>query len=116
MYILGCARHLIHLTAGKAASALSIKVDELLIDVYYYLEKSSNRLQKLEKFQKLHSVEVHKILKHVSVCWLSIGLCVNRLLEQWPALNKFFTSEAKHGAGENKLKEKDATGRSSVGG
>ena len=45
LYILGCACHLIHLAAGKAASALTVKVDELLVDVYYYLDKSSNRAQ-----------------------------------------------------------------------
>ena len=42
LYILGCACHLIHLAAAKAASALTVKVDELLVDVYYYLDKSSN--------------------------------------------------------------------------
>jgi len=36
VYILGCACHLIHMAAGKAASALSTKVDKLLIDVLSY--------------------------------------------------------------------------------
>jgi len=86
IYIVGCACHLMHLAAGKAASSLSVKVDELLIDVYYYLDKSSSRKQHLEQFQKLHAIDVHKILKHVSVRWLSIGICLTRLLEQRPAL------------------------------
>ena len=96
LYILSCACHLIHLAAGKAASALTVKVDELVVDVYYYLDKSSNRSQNFEKFQKLHNIDVHTILKHVSVRWLSIGICVSRLLEQWPALRDCFASETKH--------------------
>jgi len=71
-----------HLAAGKAASSLSVKVDELLIDVYYYLDKSSSRKQHLEQFQKLHAIDVHAVLKHVSVRWLSIGTCLTQLLEQ----------------------------------
>jgi len=96
IYIVGCACHLMHLAAGKAASSLSVKVDELLIDVYYYLDKSSSRKQHLEQFQKLHAIDVHKILKHVSVRWLSIGICLTRLLEQWPALKEFFATEVKN--------------------
>lgn len=99
VYILGCACHLIHLAASKASSVLTVKVDELLIDVYYYLDKSSNRMQKLEMFQKLHDIEVRKILKHVSTRWLSVGTCLSRLLEQLQALRDFFASEAKCNSG-----------------
>jgi len=93
VYMLGCACHLMHLAAIKAADALKIKVDELLIDIYYYLDKSSKRHQQLKHFQALCDVETHKILKHVSVRWLSIGMCLSRLLEQWAPLSAIFKSE-----------------------
>lgn len=92
-YLLGCACHLVHLAAGKAADCLLVKVDELLIDIYYYLEKSSKRHQQLKAFQQICNTENHKILKHVSVRWLSIGVCLDRLLEQWPALDEMFKAE-----------------------
>lgn len=38
---IGCPCHLIHLAAGKAAGQLSVDVEGLLIDVYYYMEKST---------------------------------------------------------------------------
>ena len=93
VYMVGCPCHLLHLTAGKAAGKLSVKVDELLIDIYYYMDKSSKRLQEFQSFQAMRECETHKILKHVSVRWLSLGVCLSRLLEQWPALEAFFNSE-----------------------
>ena len=34
IFISGCTRHLIHLTAGKAAAKLPIKIEDLLIDIF----------------------------------------------------------------------------------
>ncbi|KAK8789239.1 hypothetical protein V5799_020986 [Amblyomma americanum] len=55
--ILGCCCHLINLAAQKGSACLPVSVDEVLIDVYYYLEKSSKRKDKLRAFQCLHDVE-----------------------------------------------------------
>ena len=35
-----------HIAAEKAAKQLPVAVEDLLIDIYYYLEKSSKRKQK----------------------------------------------------------------------
>ena len=72
-----------------------MSIDDLLIDIYYYLDKSSKRIQKLRDFQQMCDVEVRKILKHVCTRWLSLGLCINRLLEQWNPLLKYFESQQK---------------------
>ena len=61
----GCPCHLIHIAAEKASHRLPVSIDDLLIDIYYYLDKSSKRIQKLRDFQQLCNVEVRKILKHV---------------------------------------------------
>lgn len=39
-------------------------VEELLIDVYYYLDKSSKRKQEIQQFQELCGVKMRKIVKH----------------------------------------------------
>ena len=93
VYMLLCACHLTHLAASKAADTLNVKVEELLVDIYYYLDKSSKRHQQLKHFQALCNVETHKVLKHVSVRWLSIGICLGRLVEQWAPLSAMFKSE-----------------------
>lgn len=38
--------------------------------------------------------EPHKLLKPCQTRWLSISQCVNRVLEQWSALDLYFTGEA----------------------
>nr|XP_042908049.1 glutamine synthetase cytosolic isozyme-like [Parasteatoda tepidariorum] len=81
-----CACHLINLAAEKAAAILPINVDEILVDIYYYINKSAKRKDALKHFQALHDKEVHKILKHVCTRWLSLGRILSRLMEQWDPL------------------------------
>lgn len=89
----GCPCHLLHLAAEKAAKQLHYQFDEILIDIYYYLEKSANRKQDLQEFQNLCDVESHSILKHVCTRWLSLGKCLGRLIEQWRPLKHYFTEK-----------------------
>lgn len=91
--IMGCPCHLINLAAEKGAACLPVKIDEYLIDIYYYLEKSVKRKEHLKHFQELHNTEIRKILKHVCTRWLSLGRCLNRLLQQWQPLASFFRTE-----------------------
>lgn len=93
IYLAACPCHLLHHAAERGAAALPFLIDEILTDIYYYLEKSSKRLASLEEFQMLHSVEHHTILKHVPTRWLSVFKCLNRLIENWIALKAFFAAE-----------------------
>lgn len=61
-FFTGCACHLMHLAAGKAADQHPVKVVELLVDIYYYLEKSSKRKQKFRVCQERADVPKHKIV------------------------------------------------------
>ena len=99
-FITGCPCHLMHIAAGKAANELPVKADDLLVDVYFYLEKSSKRKQEFKDLQTKAGVPMHKILKHVSTRWLSLGHCLERLLEQWDALLPFFQEEEKRAIGK----------------
>ena len=93
IFLSGCPCHLIHIAAEKSAKGLPVAVDELLIDVYYYLDKSTKRNKALSEFQELCGTGTRKILKHCSTRWLSLSACVNRLIEQWEPLAKYFRSE-----------------------
>lgn len=68
---MGCPCHLINLAAKKGTATLPLSIEEYLVDIFYYLHNSSKRKDALKKFQALHNVEIIKILKHVSVRWLS---------------------------------------------
>ena len=73
VFISGCPCHLVHIAAQKAAEKLPIKFEDLLIDIYYYLDKSSKRNLELKNCQLMCEIKAHKILKHVSTRWLSLG-------------------------------------------
>ncbi|KAH8040568.1 hypothetical protein HPB51_011396 [Rhipicephalus microplus] len=77
----------------KGAACLRAKFDEVLVDIFYYLEKSAKQKDRLVEFQGMHNTEVRKILKHVPTRWLSLGRCLTRLLEQWQPLVSFFLNE-----------------------
>ncbi|KAL3208582.1 hypothetical protein MRX96_038988 [Rhipicephalus microplus] len=66
----------------KGAACLPAKFDEVLVDIFYYLEKSAKRKDRLVEFQGMYNTEVRKILKHVPMPWLPLGRCLTRLLEQ----------------------------------
>ncbi|KAK7476106.1 hypothetical protein BaRGS_00032660 [Batillaria attramentaria] len=93
MYLSGCVCHLIHISAQKASAQLAVKIDELLVDVFYYIDNCSTRLRNLKAIQVYHEVQAQKILKHVSTRWLSLRTCLPRLLENWDALREFFKQE-----------------------
>lgn len=58
-----CACHLISLAAEKGAPCLPAKVDKVLVDIFYYLEKNAKRKEVLRQFQEIHDAEFRKILK-----------------------------------------------------
>eukprot|EP00057_Strongylocentrotus_purpuratus_P026387 XP_011680861.1 PREDICTED: uncharacterized protein LOC105446133 [Strongylocentrotus purpuratus] len=92
-YIMGCPCHMIHNTAKKAAQALPVALDDFLVDIYYYLDKSSKRIKGVKALQELCDAPTHKILKHGATRWLSLGQCLDRLIEQWEPLRLFFKKE-----------------------
>ena len=93
IFMAGCVCHLIHIAAEKGAACLPFDVSQLLIDVYYYLDKSSKRQSFFKEMQLLHDVKQAKILKHVSTRWLSIKKCLPQLLENWEPFYTFFKSK-----------------------
>ena len=69
-----------HLAAQKACKELPVKVDELLIDIYYYLDKSSKRHHAVRELQTQFGTDMQKILKHVATWWLSLRVYVRALV------------------------------------
>ena len=93
VFITGCTCHLIHLAAGKAASKLPLKVNDLMYDVTHYMELSSKRVKGFKEFQMLCGADMVKLVKHCSTRWLSLEQSILRVLDQWYPLICFFTKE-----------------------
>lgn len=94
LFVLKCFCHSFHLVAEHACAALSKTADQLVHDVYNYFKNAPNRQMSYEDFQAFVQCEPHKILKPCQTRWLSVAQCVNRILQQWTALELFFVSEA----------------------
>ena len=110
VYPVGCACHLAHLCAKKAANQLSVNVEQLVIDLYYHFDKSSKRKEIFQSYQVFCDVETRKILKHSSTRWLSLMKCIDRVLRQYDALKSYFSSclSEKKASDKNKKKSKIA--------
>ncbi|XP_072173986.1 LOW QUALITY PROTEIN: uncharacterized protein [Diadema setosum] len=94
IFVMGCLCHLLHLAAEKGADQLPFAPVDLLVPIYYYLEKSSKRQKEYRQFQVMGGVEQHTILKHVCTRWLSLEKALGRLIEQWEPLRCYFSQEA----------------------
>ena len=96
---MGCPCHIVHNTAEKGPQAFSdasnFQLEELLVDIYFWFDKSIQRNAGLEDYCKFCDIEYGKILKHVNVRWLSLELAIDRVLKQYAALRSYFLSEDK---------------------
>lgn len=68
-------------------------VDDMVIDLFYCFEKSTNRKAGLVEYCDFCDVDYRAIVKHVNTRWLSLERAVHRVLQQYSALKSYFLSE-----------------------
>ena len=97
-YFMGCPCHIVHNVALKASASFTLvtkfDVEELMIDNFYYFDKSTKRKNGLSEYFAFCDTEYRKVLKHVSTRWLSLERAVNRTLQQYPGLRSYFLAES----------------------
>lgn len=86
-----CSCHLIHLCASKASLKLPKSLEDLCRNIYSHFNLSSQRIDAFHEFQDFFDVHKHKILKAGNTRWLSMKMCVDRVLEQYEPLKLYFT-------------------------
>lgn len=94
LFVLGCVCHSMHLCSSAACLKLPSAMEDLARDIYSYFKNSSKRLNEFAELQTFLHLKSHKILKVSQTRWLSIEAVVNRILEQWTAIELFFTHAA----------------------
>ncbi len=96
IYFVGCPCHMVHNTASKAAEAFQAEtgfdVEDLLVDLYYWFDKSTKRKNELCDFCDFCDTKYRQIVKHISVRWLRLECAVERALQQYSALKSYFLS------------------------
>ncbi|KAM3602702.1 uncharacterized protein V6R79_009311 [Siganus canaliculatus] len=96
IYIHGCHCHIVHNT-GKHAGQTFLEIsgfdpEDLIVDVGYWFKGSTNRKGYLAEFCDFHGSEYMAILLHISVRWLSLDMCITRVLRQFGPLTSYFKS------------------------
>ena len=97
IYINGCPCHSLHNTTSKASEkfteVVGFDVEDFLVDIYYWLDKSTKLQVQLESFCNFCDQDFKKVIKHVSTQWLGLESCVTRTLRLFQALRFYFLSE-----------------------
>ena len=89
-----CNLHVVHNSFCKALEAYDTPVDDLAVDIHSFFKISSARREDFKFIQLEEEVETHTFLRHVPSRWLTLGPVVDRLIEQWEPLQKYFTDLA----------------------
>ena len=105
-----CSCHLIHLASSHAALTLPKGLEDLCRDIFAHFHRSSKRQNVYQEFQQFFNVEPHQLLSPGQTRWLLLEACVNRILEQYIALQHYFvlvTNEDPTHSNERILKSLD---------
>ena len=86
----GCSLHHIHNAVSYATSAFGEEIENFAIDTYSFFKHRTGLCEEFENIQALLDVAEYQILQFVSKRRLSIRPVVERLIEQWVPLVKFF--------------------------
>ena len=92
VFDIGCISHVANLCAVALVKCLREPVEDLLVDTYFWFDKSSSRKEDYQEFQDFTNTPHEVITKHVSTRWLSLQKSVDRILSQWEALQSYFSS------------------------
>ena len=87
-----CICHLVSLCLKSAVKSLPLKVDDLLVDIYYHFRNSVNRITSLQEFAEFCCVEYKRVLKHCETRWLSLRTAIDSIIQMWDPLLSYFTS------------------------
>jgi hypothetical protein len=90
LFILKCICHSFALCASYACKKLPNGIESLVREIYKFFQYSSKKFEKFKEFQIFCHVKLHKLLHPSQTRWLSLIAVV---LEQWNALQLFFTAE-----------------------
>jgi hypothetical protein len=86
-----CVCHSFHLSASYACQKIPRFVEDLTRNIYNYFSSNPKRISEFKHFQNFCEVKIHKILHLSQTRWLSVHFVVSRNLEQYGALQLFFT-------------------------
>ena len=88
--IVKCLSHSIHLCAENAMKELPGDIVKMCSSIHSFFSRSPQRQHALVEFQVHLDAEIQKILRPSNTRWLSLEVCVTRLVDQWDPLKLYF--------------------------
>lgn len=86
-----CPLHLIHNSFKQALEKSDWSIEEMIDDLFVWFHRSPSRRQDFLDVSREISEETGKFIpRFVSTRWLEIGPIVDRILEQWNNLRRYF--------------------------
>ncbi|XP_050964414.1 uncharacterized protein LOC127164487 [Labeo rohita] len=101
---LGCICHLVQLATGCGIRAAQVPVEDILVGIYTHFDTSAKRCEVYKEFVDFTKSDHLKLLRYCSTRWLSLLTCIQRVLNQWDALQAYFNS---HEEVERSVKVRD---------
>ncbi len=89
-----CICHVVSLCVKSAVKALPIKVDEILVDIYYQFCNSVKCIASLKEYAEFCKMEFKLILKHCDTRWRSLHHSIKRVIEMWEPLLSYYSSHS----------------------
>ena len=89
-----CICHLLNVCVKSAIKSLPLKVDDLMVDVFYHFRSSVKRITALQEYAAFCDTEYKAVLKHCESRWLSPRRAIVRMLDIWDCLCSYFCSHA----------------------
>ncbi|KAK1895985.1 Protein FAM200B [Dissostichus eleginoides] len=89
---IGCICHLVQLATGCGIKALHQPIEEVLQAIYSHFDISAKRCELYKEFVEFTDTDTLKLLRYCATRWLSLLTCINRVLNQWNALQAYFES------------------------
>jgi hypothetical protein len=78
------------LVSSYAALKLPKGLEDLFRDIFNHFHRSTKRQDVYQQFQNFFNLEPHKILSPGQTRWLPLEACVNRIVDQFQALQHYF--------------------------
>jgi len=85
-----CLSHCFHLILNYASKALPLWVELFIKQIYNHFSNSALRTSNWIQLQETMNMKPHKILRSGQTRWCSVEASINRILEKWDALLKYF--------------------------
>ena len=94
LFSLHCTCHQLHLRASAACRVSPGSIEDFLRQTAYFFDHSLKRCAALRQVQATLGVPQYKLIKPTGTRWLSLHQCVERTLEQWDALQTYFSTNS----------------------